>query len=72
MNLDPSSFLTSLVISSIGFVLLSYGRKMSRPPHMIAGILLLVFPYFIENVLIMCAIAALILLVLWLAARFGW
>lgn len=72
MNLDPSSFLASLLISSIGFVLLSYGRKMSRPPHMIAGITLLVFPYFIDQVIVMSVIAALILGVLWLAARFGW
>jgi hypothetical protein len=72
MNLDASSFLTSLLVSSVGFVLLSYGRKMARPPHMIAGITLLVFPYFIDNVFFMIAIATLIVVVLWLAARFGW
>jgi hypothetical protein len=72
MNLDATSLLASLFISSVGFVLLSYGRKMSRPPHLIAGLTLLVFPYFIENVLLMFAIAALTLAALWLAARFGW
>ena len=72
MNLDASSFLTSLLVSSVGFVLLSYGRKMTRPPHMIAGLTLLVFPYFVDNVFVMSAIAALIVAALWLAARFGW
>ena len=72
MNFDTTSLLSSLLISSVGFVLLSYGRKMRRPPHAIAGLTLLVFPYFIENVLIMFAIGALTLAALWLAARLGW
>jgi hypothetical protein len=72
MNLDASSFLASLFVSSIGFVLFSYGRKMSRAPHAIAGLTLLVFPYFVDNVLLMFGIAALALAALWLAARLGW
>lgn len=72
MNFDASSFLASLFVSSVGFVLLSYGKKMTRGPHMIAGLTLLVFPYFVENVLIMFAIAAVVSTSLWLAVRLGW
>jgi hypothetical protein len=72
MNLDATSLLTSLLISSVGFVLLSYGRKMNRPPHALAGLTLLVYPYFIENAIVTFAIAALIIAALWLAARLGW
>jgi hypothetical protein len=72
MNLDASSLLTSLFISSVGFVLLTYGRKMNRPPHLLAGLVLLVYPYFIEGPLLMLVIAAALVGVLWLAVRFGW
>lgn len=72
MNLDATSLLSSLLVSSIGFVLLSYGRKMNRAPHALAGLTLLVYPYFIANAIVMFAIAVLILAALWLAARLGW
>jgi hypothetical protein len=73
MNLDTSSLLGSLAVSSVGFVLLSYGKKMTRGPHMLAGLTLLIFPYFIDNVLIMFVVAALIVAALWLAVRqLGW
>jgi len=72
MSLDASSLVASLFVSSVGFVLLSYGRKMSRVPHGLAGIILLVFPYFVESVVVMLALAVLILAALWLAARLGW
>jgi hypothetical protein len=72
MNLDVTSLLTSLLISSVGFVLLSYGRKMNRPPHALAGLTLLVYPYFIENAIVAFSIAALIIAALWLATRLGW
>ena len=46
---DASSIIAGLLVSSIGFVLFSYGKKMSRPPHMISGLVLMVFPYFIPG-----------------------
>jgi hypothetical protein len=72
MSFDASSLLASLVISSVGFVLLSYGRRMNRPPHLFAGLVLLVYPYFAPGVVIMVAIAAVIIGALWLAVRLGW
>ena len=56
MSFDPSSLFLSLLIGSIGFVLLIYGKKQGRWPHMIAGLLFIVFPYFVESFLIMLAI----------------
>jgi hypothetical protein len=72
MSFDVPSFLVSLLISSIGFVLLSYGRKMSRPPQLIAGVLLLGYPYFVPSVTLMLGIAAVILTALWLAVQQGY
>ena len=72
MSFDAGSILASLFVSSIGFVLLSYGRKMSRPPHLIAGLLLLVYPYFVPGVVLMLAIGAVICALLWLAVQQGY
>jgi hypothetical protein len=48
MFTDPTLFTLSLVISAIGFVLGSYGRKSRRWPHGIAGVALMVYPYFVS------------------------
>jgi hypothetical protein len=72
MSFDTTSLLTSLVVSSLGFVLLTYGRKMSRPPHLIAGLVLLVYSYFVPGPLLMVLIGVVIVAALWLAVRLGW
>lgn len=72
MSFDIGSLVASFVISSIGFVLLTYGRRMSRPPHLMAGLVLLVFPYFVGGLWLMIVIAAVLIGALWLAVRLGW
>ena len=72
MNLDAGWILASMVVSGIGFVLLTYARKMRRLPQGIAAGVLLVFPYFVPTVIPMAIIAAGVLLLLWLAVRLGW
>lgn len=72
MSFDPTSLVISFLISSIGFVLLQYGRKMSRPPQMLAGIVLLVFPYFVPGIGWMLGIAAALLLMLWVGLQRGY
>jgi hypothetical protein len=72
MGFDTGSLLASLLISSVGFVLVVYGRRMTRLPHMLAGFVLLVYPYFVPGALLMSAIAAVILGVLWFAVKSGW
>ena len=69
---DPTWLLLSFLVSSIGFVLLQYGRKMSRPPQLLAGIVLLVFPYFVPSVGWMVGIAGALLLLLWVSLQRGY
>jgi hypothetical protein len=71
MTLDAGSFFTSLVVSGVGFVLFEYGRRMRRPPQIAVGLVLLVFPYFVASVWAMLAIAAAMLVLLWLALARG-
>jgi ABC-type spermidine/putrescine transport system permease subunit II len=72
VSFDPNALLISLLLGAIGFVALSYGRKQGRPPQVIVGLLLMVFPYFVSSIALMIAIAVLLLSLLWLAVRLGW
>jgi hypothetical protein len=71
MEFDTGSFLASMVVSGIGFVAFAYGKKQKRFPQMLAGLIMLVYPYFVPNVFLMFGIAALILVAMFAAIRFG-
>ena len=71
LDLDLNSIVAGFVVSSIGFVLFQYGRKMSRAPHVLVGLVLMVFPYFVPSVLLMFAIAALVCGLLYGATKYG-
>jgi hypothetical protein len=72
MELDAGSLVTSMIVSSVGFVLLVYGRKMARLPHVIVGAVLLIFPYFAGSIFAMLAVALALCLVLWFAVQRGY
>jgi hypothetical protein len=72
MTLDGNSILASILVSGIGFVLFSYGRSQHRAPQMIAGVTLMVFPYFVTGVAAMLGVAAAIFALLWAAVWLGW
>ena len=69
---EPASLATSLVIGCIGLGLFIFGKRQSRYLHLLSGIALMVFPYFVPRVPWMIAIAAGILGATWLGARLGW
>jgi hypothetical protein len=69
MDLEPSSLIASFIVSGAGWVFFSYGRKMKRGPQVILGLVLMVYPYFISNVLLMLGIAALLIGGFWYALR---
>ena len=72
MELDGNSIIASIVVSGVGFVLFSYGRKMGRAPHVLIGLILMVFPYFVPHVLAMFGIGALLCALLYMAVRVGY
>ena len=59
-------------ISLVGLAVLMYGRKEVRVPHMVAGVILIVFPYFVGIWWLAILIAAVVLSGLALMSRFGW
>ena len=71
MSLDPNALMASLVVSGVGWVLFSYGRKQRRMPHAAIGLLMLVYPFFVPSVAWMLGLAPLFLALLWLLTRLG-
>jgi hypothetical protein len=69
LTLDPNVMLASLLPGGIGFVLFRYGRSMDRAPHILAGLVLMIFPMFVPTVWLMLLITALLCLLLFVAVR---
>jgi hypothetical protein len=72
LNFSPGWIIASLIVSSIGFVLLSYGKKMQRIPQLVVGLAMLIYPYFVPNVVAMLIVAGVLSAGLWVATRLGW
>ena len=72
MSFDPAWLFLSLIPSGIGFVLFVYGKKQERMPHMLAGILFTVYPYFTSSIVALVGVGAIVGTALWMAVRAGW
>jgi hypothetical protein len=65
------SLYASILVSGVGLVLTSYGKKLARPPQLVAGLIMLVYPYFVPRVAPMLIVAGVLLAAMWLAIRRG-
>jgi len=72
LSFDPSSLFLSLSVSGVGFVLFTYGKKQDRFPHLAAGLVLMIYPYFVGSAVPMLLVGAAIVGALWLAVRSGY
>ena len=72
MNVDAAVLIVSLFLGGIGFVLFVYGKKQGRPPQLVAGLALMVYPYFTPTLASLVGVGALICAALWYAIRLGW
>lgn len=59
------AFIASLVVSVVGMVLFMYGKRASRQPELMAGIALMVVPYFVHGVLLLSGITGVVVAALW-------
>lgn len=72
MVLDPLWIFLSLIPGGVGFVLFVYGKKQQRAPQLVAGLALLVYPYFTDSVISLVAVGIAIGVGLFVAIRAGW
>jgi hypothetical protein len=71
-GLDTNWLLLSLVPSAIGLVLFVYGRKKKRTPHLVAGLLFMIYPMVATTVTALLAGGVLLGLGFWYAVRQGY
>lgn len=71
MNLDPGSLFLSLITGAIGLALFLYGKKNDRWPHIVAGLLFMVYPYFTTGVASLLIVGLIIGAGLWFLIRTG-
>ncbi len=71
MDMDPGALLASLLVGLFGSAMFIYGKKQSRLPYMLAGVVLCIFPFFVTDPIFVGAIAAGVVALLVLAVRFG-
>jgi len=71
-SLDPGLLFLSLVTSGVGFVLFMYGKKQERGPQLVAGLVLMVYPYFVSTLAMSLGIFVAVVAATWLAVKQGW
>ena len=54
--MNTSTLLWGLLFSSIGFGFFLYGRKQPAAVPMVCGLAMMIYPYFVPNVLALIAI----------------
>ena len=54
--MTESILLWGLLFSSIGFAFALYGKQQRAPVPLLCGIALMVYPYFIKNVIVLVGI----------------
>jgi hypothetical protein len=72
MSFEPAWIFWDLILGGAGFVLFTYGRKQQRVPHLVAGLLYMVFPLFVSSAAGLIVGTGMIGAALWLAVRLGW
>ena len=61
MNFEPTYLLLSFIFSTFGLIYFNYGRKQLKIPVMICGLILIVYPYFLDSTLWLCLIGAVLM-----------
>jgi hypothetical protein len=70
-SLDGNALLLSLAIGCVGLACFVYGKRQGRLPQMVAGAALMIYPYFVPNLVAMAILAVAITVALWIAVRIG-
>ncbi len=58
---DPNGLFVGLVAGAFGMAYFVYGKRQTKFVPMIAGILLCVYPYFIDSLLWLCIVGGALL-----------
>jgi hypothetical protein len=68
---NANALLASVVIGSVGLGFFIYGKRQQRVPHLVVGLVLMVFPYLVSSVGLMTIIAVALIGLLAVASYVG-
>jgi hypothetical protein len=71
MDLSLSTLVAGLLVSGVGFVLFSYGKKLQRVPQLVAGVALMAVPFIAGGAIVVLAVGGGVVGALWLGVRLG-
>lgn len=56
--MDTSSLMWGLIFGSVGLAFFTYGRRQRAVVPLVCGVVLMVFPYFVSNTILLVALGA--------------
>lgn len=56
MNFSAAGLIAGVLFGSIGVGYFMYGRRQTRPVHLVCGAALTIFPWFVSNLIALIAI----------------
>jgi len=68
--MDSAWLFLSGLFSLIGFAVFMYGRRQSRASPMLAGVALMVYPYFVDGTAALVGIGVLLIVAMIIASRY--
>jgi len=71
-DLDTNWLFLSLIPSGVGFVLFVYGKKQGRMPHLVAGLIFMIYPMLATTVTSLLVVGGVTTAALWYAVHVGW
>jgi hypothetical protein len=71
VNLDGNTILLAMLIGTVGFGFFLYGKKQRRLPQLAGGLVMMAYPYFVSNLILMGGIAVVLTGAMWLAVWMG-
>ena len=72
MTLDPMWLFLSLIPGGVGFVLFVYGKKQGRWAMVVAGLIFMVYPYFMDSIGALIVVGVMLSVLTWAAFRGDW
>ena len=64
--MNPANIFASVIFGSIGLAAFIYGKKQSNLKALVIGVVLMVYPYFVQNPLALYAIGAILTVMLFI------
>lgn len=65
MSFDGPQLIFGFIFSGVGFVYMSYGKKMQRLSYLLCGVTLMIYPYFTDSLAPLIGIGAVLSAVPW-------